>query len=126
MEVYIRYRQKIVRKRTEFDLRKAEAREHIVKGLLIALKNLNAVIETIKKSRTTPDASIALQKKFRLTKILSIGLLISLTSECEQSQKQIIPTKTQQYQKKEEEKKEQPWYTSLKEHLKEKGYNLKK
>lgn len=65
---YINYRRKIIRKRTEFDLRKAEAREHIVKGLLIALKNLNAVIETIKKSRTSVEASEALQKKFKLTK----------------------------------------------------------
>lgn len=68
IDVYIKYRRKIVRKRTEFDLRKAEAREHIVQGLLIALKNLEAVIETIKKSKTTLDASNALQTKFKLSK----------------------------------------------------------
>ena len=44
VDVYINYRKRIVRKRTEFDLRKAEAREHIVKGLLIALKNLDEII----------------------------------------------------------------------------------
>jgi len=65
---YINYRRKIVRKRTEFDLRKAEAREHIVKGLLIALKNLEAIIETIRKSKTGVDASENLQRKFKLTK----------------------------------------------------------
>jgi DNA gyrase subunit A len=65
---YINYRRKIIRKRTDYDLRKAEAREHIVKGLLIALRNLDAVIQTIKKSRTTVIASENLQKKFKLTK----------------------------------------------------------
>ena len=68
IESYIRYRRKIVRKRTEFDLRKAEAREHIVKGLLIALKNLDEVIRIIKKSRTSIEASENLQKKFKLSK----------------------------------------------------------
>jgi DNA gyrase subunit A len=68
IDVYINHRRKIIRKRTEFDLRKAEAREHIVKGLLIALKNLEAVIETIKKSKATLEASEALQKKFDLSK----------------------------------------------------------
>ena len=68
IDVYINHRRKMIRNRIGFDLKKAEAREHIVKGLLIALKNLNSVIETIKKSRTTADASEALQKKFKLTK----------------------------------------------------------
>ncbi|MEM0465399.1 MAG: DNA gyrase subunit A [Candidatus Pacearchaeota archaeon] len=63
---YIDYRKKIVRKRTEFDLKKAEEREHIVKGLLIALKNLDAVIETIKKSKE--DALDNLIKKFGFSK----------------------------------------------------------
>jgi DNA gyrase subunit A len=66
IQVYIDYRRKVVRKRTDFDLKKAEDREHIVKGLLIALKNLDAVIETIKKSRE--DALDNLMKKFGFTK----------------------------------------------------------
>jgi len=65
---YINYRRKIIRKRTEFDLRKAEEREHIVKGLLIALSNLEAVIQLIKKSRNALEASEGLQRKFKLTK----------------------------------------------------------
>ncbi len=68
IQCYIDYRRKIIRKRTDFDLKKAEDREHIVKGLLIALKNLEEAIETIKKSKTTADASEALQKKFGLSK----------------------------------------------------------
>tara|TARA_Y100000310_G_scaffold231478_1_gene234044 strand:- start:2880 stop:5417 length:2538 start_codon:yes stop_codon:yes gene_type:complete len=65
IEVYIKYRQKIIRKRTEFDLRKAEAREHIVKGLLIALKNLDAVIKVIKNSKNPAEELI---KKFKFSK----------------------------------------------------------
>jgi DNA gyrase subunit A len=65
LEVYIKYRQKIVRKRTQFDLRKAEAREHIVKGLLIALKNLDAIIQIIKKSKSPAEE---LMRKFKLSK----------------------------------------------------------
>lgn len=68
IDVYINHRRRIIRKRTEFDLKKAEAREHIVKGLLIALKNLEAVIETIRKSKGTLEASESLQKKFDLSK----------------------------------------------------------
>ncbi len=63
---YIDYRRKIVRKRTEYDLKKAEEREHIVKGLLIALKNLNEIIEIIKRSRE--EAAENLIKKFDFTK----------------------------------------------------------
>jgi len=67
IQVYIKYRQKIVRKRTEFDLRKAEAREHIVKGLLIALKNLDAIIKVIKNSKS-PAIYDELMKKFKFSK----------------------------------------------------------
>lgn len=63
---YIDHRRKIIRKRTDFDLKKAEDREHIVKGLLIALKNLDEIIETIKKSKE--DALENLMKKFGFTK----------------------------------------------------------
>ena len=88
IESYINYRRKIIRKRTEFDLKKAEARLHIVEGLLIALRNLEVIIETIKRSKTTIEASEALQKKFKLSKkqaeaILDITLkqLTSLEQE---------------------------------------------
>ncbi|MDD5192595.1 MAG: DNA gyrase subunit A [Candidatus Nanoarchaeia archaeon] len=68
IDVYINYRRKIIRKRTDFDLKKAEDREHIVKGLLIALKNLEEIIALIKKSKGTLDASEGLQNKFKLSK----------------------------------------------------------
>ncbi len=65
---YINYRRKIIRARTVFDLKKAEAREHIVKGLLIALANLDEVIKIIKSSKTTSEASESIQVKFGLSK----------------------------------------------------------
>ena len=68
IDSYITYRRKIIRKRTEFDLKKAEARLHIVEGLLIALNNLEKVIETIKNSKTVIEASEVLQKKYGLSK----------------------------------------------------------
>ena len=68
LDAYILHRRKIVRKRSEFDLRKAENRLHIVIGLLIAQKQIDKVIETIKKSKTTLEASENLQKKFDLSK----------------------------------------------------------
>ncbi len=61
LQVYIDYRKKVVTKRTDFDLRKAEAREHIVKGLLIALQNLDEVIRIIKNS---PEPKKELMDKF--------------------------------------------------------------
>jgi len=72
---YINHRKKIVRKRTEFDLRKAQDREHIVVGLLVALKNLEEVIVLIKKSKSASEASEALQTKFKLTKKQSDAIL---------------------------------------------------
>lgn len=68
LDSYVGYRRKIIRKRTEFDLIKAEERLHIVEGLLLALRDIDAVIETIKKSESAVEASENLQKKFKLSK----------------------------------------------------------
>ncbi|MBT6774794.1 DNA gyrase subunit A, partial [Candidatus Woesearchaeota archaeon] len=65
IEVYIKHRRKMVRKRTDFDLKKAEDREHIVKGLLIALKNLDEIIKIIKKSKAPAEE---LMSKFKFSK----------------------------------------------------------
>lgn len=67
IETYVKHRQKIVRKRTEFDLDKAEKRLHIVLGLLIAQKNIDNVIKLIKKSKSTAEASQTLQTRFNLS-----------------------------------------------------------
>ncbi|MBM3230608.1 DNA gyrase subunit A [Candidatus Pacearchaeota archaeon] len=64
---YVKYRQLVVRKRTKFDLKKAEERLEIVLGLLIAQKNIDAIVEFIKKSENTSSAHDGLMKKFDLT-----------------------------------------------------------
>ncbi len=75
LEEYIKHRQVIVRRRTEFDLRKAEERAHILKGLKIALDNIDAVIKTIKQSADKDEARVNLIKKFRLTEIQANAIL---------------------------------------------------
>lgn len=64
---YVNYRKQIVTRRCKFELVKAQDRQHIVEGLLKALKQLDAVIETIKKSAHPTEALTTLQKKFSLS-----------------------------------------------------------
>jgi DNA gyrase subunit A len=72
---YIKHRQVVVRKRTEFELAKAEARAHILKGLTIALDNIDEVISTIRSSETTEEAQENLIKKFKLSEIQAKAIL---------------------------------------------------
>ena len=67
IQTYVNHRRKVIRKRTEFDLDKAEKRLHIVEGLLIAQKNIDEIIKLIKKSKSTAEASQALQTRFKLS-----------------------------------------------------------
>ena len=67
LDVFLVFRQDIVVKRTEFDLRKAEARAHILEGLKIALDNIDKVLETIKKSKDPETARAGLIKGFGLS-----------------------------------------------------------
>ncbi|MFC0186647.1 DNA gyrase subunit A [Fictibacillus aquaticus] len=64
---YLKHQQVIIRRRTEFDLRKAEARAHILEGLRIALDHLDEVISLIRASRTTDIARDGLMEKFELS-----------------------------------------------------------
>jgi len=75
LEEYIKHRQEIVRRRTQFDLDKAKARAHILEGLMIALKNIDAVIKTIKASRDKDVARVSLMKKFKLTELQAVAIL---------------------------------------------------
>jgi len=72
---YVKHRQKVVVRRTIFDLTEAKKRAHILEGLKIALDNLDAVIKTIRESKTQDDAKNNLMKKFGLTEIQSIAIL---------------------------------------------------
>jgi DNA gyrase subunit A len=67
LEEYVKHRQTIVRKRTEFDLARAKDRAHILEGLRIALLRINEVIDTIKKSKDKDEAKVNLVKKFKLS-----------------------------------------------------------
>ncbi|MDO8516734.1 MAG: DNA gyrase subunit A [Nanoarchaeota archaeon] len=67
VKCYVDYRRKIIRKRSEFDLEKAEDRMHIVLGLLIAQKNIDEIIRLIKKSKSATEASEELQSHFSLS-----------------------------------------------------------
>lgn len=72
---FIHHRQTIVRKRSEFELAEAKAREHILEGLKIAVDAIDAVIATIKKSKDADEAKTNLMKKFKLTEIQAVAIL---------------------------------------------------
>ncbi len=69
LEEYIKHRQVVVKRRTEFDLARARARAHILAGLKIALTHLDEIIKTIKRSPTKEKARVNLMKKFKLTQM---------------------------------------------------------
>lgn len=75
LEEFIKHRQEVVKRRTEYELRKAEEREHILLGLSKALDHIDEIIEIIKKSADTPTASANLQKKFGFTVIQATAIL---------------------------------------------------
>ena len=72
---FIKHRQIVVRRRTEFELRKAKERAHILEGYKIALDHIDEVIKTIRASRTSEDAEVALIEKFKLSSIQAKAIL---------------------------------------------------
>ena len=64
---FIDHRHEVVVRRTQFDLDAAQAREHILEGLKIAVDNIDEVVEIIKKSKDVPDADARLRKRFGLS-----------------------------------------------------------
>lgn len=75
LEHFVAHRQEVVKRRTEFDLRQAEAREHILLGLCKALDHIDEVIAIIKKAADIPAASLALQKKFAFSQMQAAAIL---------------------------------------------------
>ncbi|MCK4423972.1 MAG: DNA gyrase subunit A, partial [Candidatus Omnitrophica bacterium] len=67
LDLYLEHREDIIRRRTQYLLRRAQERAHILEGLKIALNNLDAVIKLIKSSKTTEEARLGLIKKFKLS-----------------------------------------------------------
>ncbi|QQS39528.1 DNA gyrase subunit A [Candidatus Woesebacteria bacterium] len=72
---YVKHRQKVIVRRTIFDLTQAKKRAHILEGLKIALDNLDAVIKTIRESKTQEEAKLNLMTRFKLTDIQSTAIL---------------------------------------------------
>ena len=75
LQHFIDHRHDIIIKRTEFELAEAEKRAHILEGYKIALDNIDAVIELIKKSKDPASAREGLMKKFKLTEIQAQAIL---------------------------------------------------
>jgi DNA gyrase subunit A len=67
LQEYIEHRREVIRRRTEFDLNKARDRAHILEGLKIALDNIDAIIRTIRESRTAESARNNLIRNFSLS-----------------------------------------------------------
>lgn len=75
LEEFIKHRIEVVRRRTEFDLKKAKERAHILEGLKKALDDIDAVISTIRESKTKEEAHKNLQKKFKFTDLQATAIL---------------------------------------------------
>ena len=72
---FLDHRKEVVRRRCEFDLKRALEREHILLGLKKALDHIDEIIQTIKKSKDTPDAHAQLMKKFGFSPIQATAIL---------------------------------------------------
>jgi len=75
LSAFVEHRKVVVRRRAEFDLKKAEERAHILEGLSKALSEIDKVISTIKKSKDREDAKKNLVKNFKLTEIQANAIL---------------------------------------------------
>ena len=75
LQEYIGHRQEVIRRRTEFELERARRRAHILEGLKIALDNIDAVIQTIRSSRTTEAARTNLMNNFSLSEVQANAIL---------------------------------------------------
>jgi DNA gyrase subunit A len=75
MKYFISHRQDVIRRRTKFDLKKAEFRAHILEGLTIALDHIDAIIKLIRASKNVDEARTGLMERFKLTQIQAQAIL---------------------------------------------------
>jgi DNA gyrase subunit A len=75
LRYYIDYQLEIIRRRTEYDLKQAKAREHILEGLIVAIENIDEVIKIIKSSKNTSQARDRLRERFVLDEIQAQAIL---------------------------------------------------
>ncbi len=75
LELFVAHRKEVVTRRTKFDLKKAEAREHILLGLKKALDHIDEIIQLIKKSKDVDDARASLMSKFKFSELQANAIL---------------------------------------------------
>lgn len=75
LKEFLKHRQNVVRRRTEFELKKAKARAHVLEGLTVALDHIDEVIATIRSSQTSEEAQANLIKRFKLSEIQAKAIL---------------------------------------------------
>ncbi len=75
LEEYVKHRAEVVKRRTEYDLRKAQEREHILLGLKKALDHIDAIIKLIRASKDVPTAHAGLMKEFKFSAIQAQAIL---------------------------------------------------
>jgi len=75
LRVYLDHRLEIVKRRSQYDLDKARQRAHVLEGLLVALQNLDEIIDMIRRSRTVETAKANLRKRFKLSEIQAQAIL---------------------------------------------------
>ena len=75
LQQYLKHQINVLVRKTKYELKKAEEREHILEGLFIAVKNIDAVIKIIRESKDNDDAEKQLITKFKLSKIQSRAIL---------------------------------------------------
>ena len=75
MKAYVKHRKEIITNRTKFDLNKAQRREHILQGLLIAIANLDEVVSIIRNSKDPTEAKFKLMSQFSLSELQAQAIL---------------------------------------------------
>ena len=75
LRVYIEHRINVIKRRAEFDLAKAKARAHILEGYLVALKNLDEIIELIRSAADVDVARAKLMKRYKLSGLQANAIL---------------------------------------------------
>ena len=75
VELFVQHRQQVIRNRTEFDLRKAEARAHLLAGYAVALEHIDEVIKIIRSADDTRSACNELMQRFELTEVQANAIL---------------------------------------------------
>ncbi|MEM4702899.1 MAG: DNA gyrase subunit A [Candidatus Pacearchaeota archaeon] len=100
IENFVKHRQKIIRKRTQFDLEVAKETAHILEGLLLALKNLDEIVGFIRKSKNTTEALQGLINKFKLSQKQSQAILDMKLSRITQLEQEKIKEEYDETKKK--------------------------